>query len=86
MKRLILIISLIFLTSCSNEAHDKKMVEIAKFCKAWVIKSSPVPAYSQFDAYYDAANSQWSYFGTDEDRFRFRKCLVENGVQLSTEK
>lgn len=86
MKRLILIIGSLLLTSCSNEADDKKKIEIAKFCRAWVIKSSPVPAYSKFDAYYDPANAQWSYFGTDEERFRFRKCLVENGVQLSEQK
>ena len=83
MKRLVLIFSLLALSSCGNEEHDKRMVEIAKFCKAWVIKSSPAPAYSKFDAYYEPANGQWNYFGSDEERFRFRKCLIENGVELS---
>jgi Tfp pilus assembly protein PilP len=89
MKKLTLIISLLFLASCSNDEyvqeHNKKMAEIAKTCKAQVIKASLVPAYSRFDAYYDPANSQWSYFGTEDERFKFRKCLVEHGVQLSKE-
>lgn len=90
MKKLTLIISLLFLASCSNDEyvqeHNKKMAEIAKTCKAQVIKASLVPAYSQFDAYYDSNSSKWHYLGTEEERFRFRKCLVESGVQLSEEK
>lgn len=87
MKKLILIFGMFFLASCSNDEyvqeHNKKMTEIAKSCKAKVIKSSPVPSFSQFDAYYDPNSSMWHYFGTDEERFRFRKCLVENGVKFS---
>jgi len=90
MKILLLIISLGLLTSCGNEEpskeHIQKMNEIAKACKDKVIKSSLVPAYSRFDAYYDSGNSGWSYLGTDEERFKFRKCLIENGVKLGDEK
>jgi hypothetical protein len=90
MKKLTLIFGIFLLTSCGNDEHVKehnqKMVEIAKSCKAQVIKSSLVPAYSRFDAYYDSSNSQWSYIGTDEERFKFRKCLIENGVKLGDEK
>jgi hypothetical protein len=90
MKKLLLIISLGFLTSCSNgepsKEHIQKMNEIAKACKDKVIKSSLVPAYSRFDAYYDPSNSQWSYIGTEEESFKFRKCLIENGVKLGDEK
>ena len=90
MRKLILIILSVLLASCSNDEyvqeHNKKMADIAKTCKAQVINTSLVPAYSRFDAYYDPANSQWSYFGTEDERFKFRKCLVENGVQLSAEK
>lgn len=89
MKKLTLIISLLFLASCSNDEyvqeHNKKMAEIAKTCKTQVIKASPAPAYSRFDAYYDSNSSKWHYLGTEEERFRFRKCLVENGVQLAGE-
>ena len=87
MKILLSIISLGLLTSCSNDEyvkeHNQKMIAIAKSCKDKVIKSSPVPSFSKFDAYYDSNSSTWHYFGTDEERFRFRKCLVENGVQFS---
>ena len=90
MKKLLLIISLGFLTSCSNgepsKEHIQKMNEIAKACKDKVIKSSLVPAFSRFDAYYDSSNSQWSYIGTEEESFKFRKCLIENGVKLGDEK
>ncbi len=90
MKNLALIFGLIFLTSCSNEGpskeHIQKMTEIAKDCKDKVIKSSLVPAYSRFDAYYDSSNSRWSYIGTEEESFKFRKCLIENGVKLGDEK
>jgi hypothetical protein len=90
MKILLLLISLCLLTSCSNEEpskeHIQKMTEIAKACKDKVIKSSLVPAYSRFDAYYDPSNSQWSYIGTEEESFKFRKCLIENGVKLDGEK
>jgi len=76
--------------SCSNgepsKEHIQKMNEIAKACKDKVIKSSLVPAYSRFDAYYDPSNSQWSYIGTEEESFKFRKCLIENGVKLGDEK
>ena len=87
MKNIALIFGLIFLTSCSNEEpskeHIEKMTEIAKSCKDKVIKSSPAPSFSKFDAYYDPNSSKWHYFGTDEERFRYRKCLVENGVKFS---
>jgi hypothetical protein len=90
MKILLLIITLGLLTSCSNEGpskeHVQKMTEIAKACKDMVIKSSLVPAYSRFDAYYDPSSSQWSYIGTEEESFKFRKCLIENGVKLGDEK
>jgi hypothetical protein len=90
MKILLLIISLGLLTSCGNgepsKEHIQKMNEIAKACKDKVIKSSLVPAYSRFDAYYDPSNSQWSYIGTEEESFKFRKCLIENGVKLGDEK
>ena len=90
MKKLLLIISLGLLTSCTNEEpskeHVQKMTEIAKACKDKVIKSSLVPAYSRFDAYYDPSNSQWSYIGSEEESFKFRKCLIENGVKLGDEK
>jgi hypothetical protein len=90
MKILLLIITLGLLTSCSNEdaskEHVQKMTEIAKACKDKVIKSSLVPAYSRFDAYYDPSSSQWSYIGTEEESFKFRKCLIENGVKLGDEK
>jgi hypothetical protein len=90
MKILLLIITLGLLTSCSNEEpskeHVQKMTEIAKACKDKVIKSSLVPAYSRFDAYYDPSNSQWSYIGSEEESFKFRKCLIENGVKLGDEK
>ena len=90
MKKIALIFGVLLLTSCSNEEfakeHNQKMTEIAKVCKDKVIKSSLVPAYSRFDAYYDSNNSQWSYIGTDEERFKFRKCLIENGVKLGDEK
>ncbi len=90
MKKIALILGIFFLTSCTNEEfvkeHNQKMTEIAKACKDKVIKSSLVPAYSRFDAYYDSGNSQWSYIGTDEERFKFRKCLIESGVKLSDEK
>jgi hypothetical protein len=90
MKILLLLLSLGLLTSCSNEVpskeHTQKMAEIAKVCKDKVIKSSLVPAYSRFDAYYDPSNSQWSYIGTEEESFKFRKCLIENGVKLGDEK
>jgi hypothetical protein len=90
MKKLALIFGVLLLTSCSNEEplkeHIQKMTEIAKTCKDKVIKSSLIPADSRFDAYYDSGNSGWSYLGTDEERFKFRKCLIENGVKLGDEK
>ena len=90
MKKLILIVGLFFLTSCSNEEflkeHNQKMTEIAKSCKDKVIKSSPAPAYAGFDAYYDSNNNKWRYIGTNEENFQFRKCLIENGVKLGDEK
>jgi hypothetical protein len=90
MKKLTLICGIFLLTSCGNDEylkeHNQKMVEIAKACKDKVIKLSPAPAYSRFDAYYDPSNSQWSYIGTDEESFKFRKCLIENGVKLGDEK
>jgi hypothetical protein len=90
MKKIALIFGVLLLTSCSNEEfakeHIQKMTEIAKACKDKVIKSSLVPAYSRFDAYYDPSNSQWSYIGTEEESFKFRKCLIENGVKLGDEK
>lgn len=90
MKKLTLIFGIFLLTSCSNDEyvqeHNAKMIEIAKSCKAKVIKSSPVPSYSQFDAYYDPGSSRWHYLGTEEERFKFRKCLIENGVKLGDEK
>jgi hypothetical protein len=90
MKKLALILGMFFLASCTNEElvkeHHQKMTEIAKTCKAKVIKSSPFPALSQLDGYYDPNSSKWHYLGTEEERFRFRKCLVENGVQFADEK
>jgi hypothetical protein len=35
--------------------------------------------HSSFDAYYDDSTQKVRYFGTDEDRFEFEKCLFQTG-------
>jgi hypothetical protein len=73
------------ITGCSHEEYDKQMVEIAKVCKEQIVRMKLSPI-SKFDAYYDPSNSKWNWFGTDEERFKFRKCLIENGVELGEQK
>ena len=85
LKFSLFLLILFSITGCSHEEYDKQMVEIAKVCKEQVIKMKLSPI-SKFDAYYDPSTSKWSWFGTVEEGFKFKKCLSENGVELGEQK
>lgn len=86
LKKLSVVLFLVhFLVACSHEEYDKKMIAIAKDCKEQIVKMKLSP-FSKFDAYYDPSTSSWNWFGTDEERFKYRKCLIEHGVELGEQK
>jgi hypothetical protein len=83
MKKLVLISSVCLLTACatptpmpSGLSREERASFATKECKR-VIQTKNL---SNFDAYF--SNGQFNYIGTERERFDFRKCVTDYGVEF----